>query len=168
MAYRIPIDLPLVDTQWQDWPISARLLTAAAIRPAASIRTKLAAVAITLNEQPGKTPVNNCCGLMCQDDKYPWGWSGAGWGIDHPVGYALIREGATGKEAPFLAFAKVEDSLGFLIDRVTAREMFTADVYATRWVGVTPGSKAHREAVDGFNVAYTRVAMQPWPDEATA
>ena len=132
-----------------------------ATRPEAPIRAKLAAVAITLNEQPGKVYAKNCCGIMCQGLTLPWGWRGIEWN-PRPVGYALLREGATGDKAPFLAFARVEDSLGFLVDRVTARSMYGPDNYALSWVGARPGTKTYAGAVSGFTAAYDKVVAALW------
>ena len=161
MAYRIPTDLPLVAATVQDWPAEARLRAAMAARPQAPIRAKIAAVAITLNEQPGKVYAGNCCGIMCQGLTYPWGWRDIEWN-PRPVGYALLREGATGDKAPFLAFARVEDSLGFLIDRVTSRSLYQADNYALSWVGARLGTKTYSEAVNGYTYAYDKAVVALW------
>ena len=161
MSYRIPTDLPLVQAAVQDWPVEDRIRAAMAIREPAPIRAKLAAVAITLNEQPGKVYAGNCCGIMCQGVAFPWGWQGIEW-QPRPIGYALLREGATGEGAPFLAFAKVEDSLGFLIDRVTSRSLYQADSYALSWVGARPGTKTYSEAVKGYTYAYDKAVAALW------
>lgn len=161
MAYRIPTDLPLIAATVMDWPAEARIRAVMATRPQALFRAKIAAVAITLNEQPGKVYAGNCCGIMCQGLTFPWGWRGIEWN-SRPVGYALLREGATGVRAPFLAFACVEDSLGFLIDRVTARSMYQADDYALSWVGARPGTQTYSEAMRGFDAAYDRAVAALW------
>ena len=161
MAYRIPTDLPLIAATAQDWPAVARIRAAMAIRPNTSVRAKLAAVAITLNEQPGRVWAGNCCGIMCQGVTFPWGWRDIEW-HPRPVGYVLLREGATGERAPFLAFAKVEDSLAFLIDRVTARSMYGPDNYALSWVGARPGTKTYAGAVSGFTAAYDKAVAALW------
>ena len=161
MAYRIPTDLPLVKATSQDWPDVARIIAAQRARPAASVTAKLASVTITLNEQPGKVYAGNCCGIMCQGVLNPWGWKGVEWS-PRPIGYALIHEGATGKDAPFLAFAKVEDSLGFLIDRVIARSMYGPDSYALSWVGANLSTKTYADAVRGFELNYDKAVSALW------
>lgn len=165
MAYRIPTDLPLVKATVQDWPAEERIRAAMAIRETTPIRAKLAAVAITLNEQPGKVYAGNCCGIMCQGVAFPWGWRGIEWN-PRPIGCALLREGATGESAPFLAFARVEHSLGFLIDRVTSRSLYQADSYALSWVGARPGTKSYVEAVKGYVAAYDKAVAALWATAA--
>ena len=90
MSYKIPIDLPKVPATWQDCPIEARL-RAAMLREDAPVWARLSAVAITMNEQPGKIPVGNCCGLMCQGETRPWGWKAEHWTRVEPMGYALLN-----------------------------------------------------------------------------
>jgi hypothetical protein len=156
MAYKIPADLPQVVVAWQDWPLVERV-RAALHRIDVPVWAKLAAVAITANEQPGKVPVGNTCGLMCQGLTCPWGWREKHWLAVRPVGYALIREGQTGLSAPFLAFAKPEDSLAFLTDRVVARGICDGASYAAQWVGVDAGTKTFTDAVAGYARAHDKV-----------
>jgi len=159
MSYVIPADLPQVPLTWQDWPLAARVEALPKDqRPAAA---KLAAVAITLHEQPGRIPVSNCCGLMSWGRQFPWGWRRSQWLI-RPVGYALIREGQTGIYAPFLAFTVPADSLAFLLGRVAGWSSPTAHNYAVKWVGAEPGTAGYRSAVAGFERWLRKVQEYVW------
>lgn len=156
MAYKEPKDLPKVPVKWTDWSLKDRIL--AAKNYDAPERAKRVAVAISLIEQPTKIPCNNCAGIMAQGETKPWGWR-CGWKT-LPVGYAMIKEGQTGKVAPFLAFAKPQDSLSFLIDRVVERKIETGEEYARRWVGETDNAKIKATA-KLFDWAY-RTILNQW------
>lgn len=156
MSYRQPTDLPQVPATWQDWPLKNRVL-AACKRTDMPVWARLAAVAITLVEQPGKIPVGNCCGIMSQGYKKPWGWRVAQWQRVEPVGYAMLKEGQGGLVAPFLAFAKVEDSLNFLIDRCVSKGVYDGATYAEKWVGLTPGATAFASSALAFDNRFDRV-----------
>jgi hypothetical protein len=114
-------------------------------------------VAITLNEQPGKIPVNNPCGLMCWGEEDPWGWKF--WPDSPPVGYALIQEGEGGMMGVFLAFADVKDALARLLARIQARDIATPEDYAQYWVAEP---KQHDAAVSGFTATLAKVEAA-WP-----
>lgn len=163
MAYKIPSDIPLVPATWQDWPVEARL-RAAMLREDAPVWARLSAVAISMNEQPGKIPVGNCCGLMAQGDgTMPWGWKVEHWAKAKPIGYALLNEGQGIKGAPFLAFAKPEDSLSFLIDRCVSRQIDSGERYAVKWVGtIYVNDRVYINAVAGFNHAHDKVVAALW------
>lgn len=150
---QIPTDLPEVARTWTDWPLPERARAAKSISGCADIERQ-SAVAITLNEQPGKIPVNNCCGIMCQGAARPWGWTDSAWAGCTPVGYALIREGAGGKLGVFLAFKSATDSLAFLVRKVHDRGVVTAEAYADKWVAV---ESLRNQSISGFNAMLARV-----------
>ncbi len=149
MAYCIPTDLPKLAPSWQPWPIEARIRAAMA-RADVQVWASLAAVTISMVEQPGDVPVGNCCGIMSQGDEEPWGWH-SGWKVK-PIGYALLNEWQGIKGAPFLAFAKVEDSLNFVIDRCQKRGINSGRIYAAAWVGLT--REDNPSHFDGVAAAY--------------
>lgn len=159
--YQIPTDLPLLPITWATWSLADRMTVARTIHvPKATTLHRQSAVAISMHEQPGKIPVGNCCGLMCQGRNHPWGWS-CGWTI-RPIGYALIREGLTGKAAPFLAFVNPADSLLFLLERVVSRNLTSGQKYAAHWFGGVAGTPSFSKAVSGFETWLRRVKAA-WP-----
>lgn len=162
MAYREPTDRPQVPPAWSPWPLADRL-RAAFVYDAAPAWARHAAVAITMVEQPGKIPNGNCCGLMSQGPRKPWGWRLAQWTDNTmPTGYALIREGLTGLAAPFLAFDNPAKSLAFLIDRCVARGIFDGDTYARLWVGVKATDKQYADSVAAYTRQHDRVHAELW------
>lgn len=158
MSYAVPNDLPLVDIEWWDWTLAERI-KAAIHRIDVPGWARLSAVAITMVEQPRQIPVGNCAGIMPFRRAFPWGWSAKTWKI-RPVGYAMIREGMTGKKAPFLAFEKPGDSLSFLIDRCCGRKIRTGDEYAAKWVGLKPTDAAFAGVVKNYTAVYDKVATE--------
>lgn len=148
-----PSDLPEVSTSWTDWTLTDRIHIAKSI-PGYSIEELQSAVAITLNEQPNKIPVNNCCGLMCWGTAMPWGWKSELWQNCQPNGYALIQEGSGGMLGVFLAFGSVKDSLTFLLKVVHSRGITSAEVYADKWVAVP---KLRESSIAGFTTFLNRV-----------
>ena len=162
MSYAIPTDIPQVVVTWLEWPLAERL-RAAFLRDDAPVWSRLAAVAISLNEQPGKIPNGNCCGIMSQGRTMPWGWREKHWQRVKPVGYALIREGQGGLLAPFLAFAQPADSLSFLIDRVWTRRIWTGEDYAAEWVSINvPASDGFKSAAAAYERAYDKAVAALW------
>jgi len=163
MAYRVPIDLLQKSAVRAGWPLAERIKAAVKVRPGAPPWAKLAAVAITLNEQPREIWNGNCCGIMSQGTVRPWGWRDKHWTSDTtPNGYVLLKEGATGKFAPFLAFPEPDYSLAFLIDRCVARRIRDGESYARLWVG----EKEHEEVIASlagdFDRAYDRAVGALW------
>lgn len=157
MAYKTPVDIPQLPAAWTDWPLADRV-TAAAKLPV-PYWARLAAVAITLNEQPGKIPNGNCCGLMSFGTKMPWGWREKQWANVKPTGYALLKEGQTGLLAPFLAFASPADSLRFLAERCEARGIYDGKTYARLWVGQNP---VVPETAAAFDRCVDKVLAELW------
>jgi hypothetical protein len=155
MAYEVPEDLPekpMVYSRLGYMERQAILAELAQndpyISPVCRIEHVYAALCITMNEQPGSVPVNNCAGIMCQGKTRHWGWK---WpvGVPEPVGFAFAREGQTANErAPFLAFASAHDSLKFLLAKVIKRDIRTAEGYADQWVG---DDSQRAGAISGFN-----------------
>ena len=161
MSYAIPKDLPLVSATWEDWPLPERI-RATLYRIDAPVWAKLSAVAIAMIEQPGKVPCGNCCGIMAQGNgEFPWGWKADTWKI-RPIGYVLLNEGQGIKGAPFLAFARVDDSLSFLIDRCYGRKIRTGDEYASEWVGMDATNIRFEPTVKAYEAVYDRVIDGLW------
>ena len=148
----IPTDLPEKPLGRSQWSLADRIAAAKSISGYTD-EERQSAVAITINEQPGRIPVNNCCGLMCQGPNRPWGWADV-WEDRPPNGYALTTEGQTGKTGVFFAFETATDSLLFLLKKVRSRGITTADVYAEKWVG---GGAQTAGAIAGFNASLSRV-----------
>lgn len=149
------VDLPRVPTTWQTWSVADRIRAARSL-PATDWQRKCA-VAITLNEQPRKIPVGNCCGLMCWAARAPWGWGG--WAGYPPHGYALIREGSGGMIGVFLAFRTPADSLRRLLSAVRSRGISDGETYWREWVCVKSQRTA---AIRGFNSKLAEV-VAAWP-----
>jgi hypothetical protein len=147
-----PTDLPKKTVTWSQWPLADRITAARSI-PGYTTEELQSAVAITLNEQSGNIPVNNCCGLMCLGKSRPWAWTDV-WENHPPTGYALINEGQTGLVGVFFAFDNAADSLLFLVKKVRSRGLTTPEVYADKWVG---GGAQTAGAIAGFKSALKKV-----------
>jgi len=146
--YKIPKDLPELAVKWQDWTLSQRVELMKKLMDVEP-ENRFFATIITMVEQPGKIPNGNCCGLMCQGEKYPWGWNSFYWTIRKPIGFVLVKEGMSGKKAPFLAFADVGDSYRILCEVIKRRAIYDAGRYCTAWVGLnTPRA----EIIQTFNL----------------
>ena len=165
MAYKIPTDLPQVPvTSIDRWPVEDRIKAAMTLEPA-PVWAKLAAVAVSLNEQPGRIYVGNCCGIMCQALTEPWGFRHKHFEGCRPIGYALLREGQTHVMAPFLAFAHVEDSLTFLLRRCQSATMpvYNGRTYAVNWVGINDVTSAGaKSAVAAYERTYDKAVGALW------
>lgn len=158
MKYQIPEDLKPIAPFWTSFPLEERIRTAKNIRGYPDEIKKMA-VAMTLNEQPDKIPVNNVAGIMCWGKKEPWGWRVL-LEVNPPisvVGYSLIKEGMTGVKAPFLVFASIEDSLRFVMEVCKKRRIKTPEDYAVFWAGLTIGSNVWKDAVAGCRAQLERV-----------
>jgi hypothetical protein len=153
-----PKDLPELTQKWTTWPLAKRVEDVLTIAGHTELQMQ-SAVAITRNEQPGRIPVNNCCGLMCQGKTSPWGWKNDPWAGCAPCGYSMIQEGAGGLLGVFLAFNRVTDSLAFLLRVVRRRGITTAEAYADKWVA-EPSLRA--QSIKGFNAAM-RLVQEAWP-----
>lgn len=146
MSYVIPQDLKKLPPVWQNWGLKDRIKMMREL-PDYPIDIKFFATIITLVEQPNKVPNGNCCGVMCQGSKKPWGWNPVYWERVEPTGCVLLKEGMTGKLAPFLAFAKIEDSFRFLCEVVLRRQINSPREYCIQWVGMRQPKK---EIMDAF------------------
>ncbi len=153
-----PKDLPEKPLDWGQWSLADRIAAAQGISGYTRLELQVA-VAITHNEQPGRVPVNNCCGFMCWGTARPWGWKPDLWGSRPPVGYAFATEGQTDNIGVFLAFKDVKDSLYFLAQKVRSRSINSAEAYADKWVK-DPAQRAG--AIAGFTAAFSKVD-KAWP-----
>ena len=149
--YRTPKDLPQVAIRRENWSLADRIEVAAQNDSRLvqfSPLARFCAVAISMVEQPGEIYNGNCCGIMCQGESFPWGWHKDTWEKVKPVGYVLLKEGLTGKTAPFLAFETVLDSFYILCQKVERREIYSGEAYCTRWVGLSTPDKRTIQAFE--------------------
>lgn len=172
MPYKEPTDIPRLPLVWEAWPLAERITAAGEYLKANPVILPwagLAAVAVTMLEQPGKIVCNNVAGIMSQGETEPWGWRASVWQHHRPVGYCLAKEGLDpdGGGKPFLAFASTVDSLGFLIDRCWARGIYDGPSYAGSWFGAEPHSPAWDRAARDFHEVHARVKKE-WDNADTA
>jgi len=152
MPYKIPKDLPQVPARWQEWTLDERIEAMRAVE-GIPYDSRIAACIISLVEQPLRVPNGNCCGVMGQGEKYPWGWNQLYWQNVKPEGYVLLKERQTGRFAPFLSFRSVMDSFLFLCQVVQRREILSPQDYCKRWVGL-------KDADVNIYIAYRRASQK--------
>ena len=166
MAYNIPKDLNPVPTVWRPLPLAERIRIVVAEVKAYPLWAKQAAVAVSIIEQPTRVPVHNVGGVMCQGTVCGWGWGVTAWtdaGV-MPSGYALIKEGLTGKPAPFLAFASDKDSLQFLCQQVyeDGENHYDGEAYCLHWYGIAPDNAMWDSSRHLFDTILDKT-VKSWP-----
>jgi len=175
MAYHEPTDLTKLPTVWHKVSLDKRIATMMNIGQSYPTWAQQAAVAITQIEQGNNVPVNNPAGLMVQGMAFEpqqgntrggWGWGRGAWqraGV-RPNGYAMIREGLSGKPAPFFSFASLADSMRFVCQQCyeDGGDHYDGESYCLNWFGIGPGHEMFVFSVADFNKILEMVACV-WP-----
>ena len=175
MSYWIPVDLDKKPAVWTPLSFGERIKTVCEDQRAYPLWALRGAVAISLLEQPGSVPCGNIGGIMCQGEAFDptqkstsggWGWGRGAWnraGVK-PSGYAVLKEGLSGRGAPFLTFASAADSLRFICQQCfeDGGDHYDGESYALHWFGIAPGHVMWDSTVALFDRTLAQV-VKAWP-----